>query len=725
MHTPVTRFICLFILLLTGLPSPITFAQCPSGNVLTLSSQEQIDAFAQTYPDCTDFSGAIVVQESVSGDIRNLSGLGNLTAINDLLIFTNDSLRDLSGLFLRVVRQDLVIQNNQSLRDLRGLDSLSALVRNFSVTNNPSLTSLRGLERLVRVMGTFTVANNPVLDTLGGLELYLFGGQLRIENNEELQSLRPMRFLRRMTQGVTIRNNPKLNDFHPDLGIPVIGGNVSIEESPLLPSLDFLSPRSIGNLSIRDCPQIADLASFDQLDAVSGSLTLAENDLLTDISAISFLNPDSLSSVVITGNPSLNACAIDVLCLALLLEEIPVVINGNGEACSSLEDLRDQCDEFPLCPYDLVIDDENSAAEFGAMFPNCEQVNGSLIINPGGRDLLPLQNVRRVRNGLRLINSDLESLDGLQGLEEIGELEVINPVNLPNFIGLESLKRIRNNLFIVNAQELTSLAGLDSLREVPNGISINQTPRLRDFNGLSQLQSTNGISIRNCVSFRSLNGLDSLRVLGGLVIDNASSMTRPGGIPLLSTVDRLIFANNSGLSSLDGLEHLDTLRLGLILIDNGQLRDIGALDNAVPGILVETGFYSLTVSGNSNLSACASPLICAMLEDPDRVSSFIADNREGCNSREQVDEACLTGVSPRPVATSLPVFPNPTTGSLSLDPALHGRPIDWRLLSITGQLLDEGASIPTAFDFSWLPKGTYFLHLREEATHYRARFVRQ
>jgi hypothetical protein len=726
------------------------FSQCPPGGVFTLSSQAEIDAFAQNYPDCIDFEGALVIQESTPGDITNLNGLGNLVIVNDLLIFTNDSLRDLSGLFLLLVRQGLVIQNNRSLENLTGLDSLRTVVGNLSVINNPALASLHGLNRLTRALGTTTIADNPSLDTLGGLDILLFGGELRIENNPELQSLRPMRFVRRMTQGVTIRNNPKLNDFHPDLGIPVLGGNVSLDGLPRLPSLDFLSPRSTGNLTISNCPLITDLSSFDQLADVSGSLTLANNDLLSDLSGISFLNPDSLTSIVVTDNPALNTCAIEVICLALRQGEVPVTVTNNGPDCSTLDDLRNQCDALPLCPYDLTIDDETDAAAFAELFPGCDQINGSLIIRAGARNLTPLRGIKRVRNDIRILGADLENLDGLQDIEEVTSLEILGATNLQTLAGLEGLQRVGFNVTIDNATELTSLEGLGGLKGVENQMVISEVPeltslvgldslqeigfggiwvrnarKLRNLTGLSQLQRSNGIIVQNCFSFRSLDGLDSLRELGGLIVDNASSMTRPGSIPTLKTVDRLVFVNNAGLSSLNGLEHLDTVKLGLIFIDNGQLRDLSALNDVEPGILGSTGFYELSISGNSSLSICAVPLICAMLEDPDRVSSFIEGNREGCNSRAEIEEICLTSVDNFSASHLIPAYPNPTPGPLSLGLHFSGKRVAWRLLSVRGELLDSGVTVPSTFDFSWLPRGSYFLYLQQGNKRYQTQFVRQ
>jgi hypothetical protein len=79
----------------------------------------------------------------------------------------------------------------------------------------------------------------------------------------------------------------------------------------------------------------------------------------------------------------------------------------------------------------------------------------------------------------------------------------------------------------------------------------------------------------------------------------------------------------------------------------------------------------LYFSENFALSDCAAKSICAYLAKPDAVVT-IENNKEGCNSRDEVKEACAkVSVKSQFHSEVFPIYPNPSTGSFTFEFYLH------------------------------------------------------
>ena len=100
-------------------------AACPTGDI-TFNTQAQIDAFPTTYAGCAVMPYSITIQEHVLGNITNLNGLSQLTAI---------------GGGLRIV-------GNPALTNLTGLGTLTSIGQSLEIVDNAGLTSLTILARI-------------------------------------------------------------------------------------------------------------------------------------------------------------------------------------------------------------------------------------------------------------------------------------------------------------------------------------------------------------------------------------------------------------------------------------------------------------------------------------------------------------------------------------------------------------------------------------------------
>lgn len=195
-------------------------AQCPPpGTIFT--NQSQLDAVAANYPDCTVFSGNVVIQEARPGTIKNLEGLSQIQEIDgDLIIRQTRDLMSLQGLGqLQRITGELNVQSNGALASLAGLEQLKYVGSQGLILSNPRLLSLSGLEALETVNGSLYIKKNPALAEMRGLSaLTRIHGDLVIGENPSLESLDGLGRLNSIGAGrpraqLTITENPRLSDI--------------------------------------------------------------------------------------------------------------------------------------------------------------------------------------------------------------------------------------------------------------------------------------------------------------------------------------------------------------------------------------------------------------------------------------------------------------------------------------------------------------------------------
>ena len=241
--------------------------------------------------------------------------------------------------------------------------------------------------------------------------------------------------------------------------------------------------------------------------------------------------------------------------------------------------------------------------------------------------------------------------------------------DVTNLYGLSEVRTI-GHLHIEYTDSLTGLSGLGNLERIEYTFHIWENQLLIDLTGLLGLDSLGGgIWIRSNYALTSLTGLDSLVSLGSLWIDE-----------------------NYNLEGLDGI------------------------DNVEPGSI-----GNLTITGNPWLSKCNVQSICEYLVAPNGTVT-IYDNDLGCNSQQEVEEACTVGVSETPEGGEIFVYPNPFTTSTTIEYELtkpsHVQLTIYNYLGgaiqkAVSALQSEGSHI-----FHWSPKqmsaGVYYAVLRSK-----------
>jgi hypothetical protein len=133
---------------------------------------------------------------------------------------------------------------------------------------------------------------------------------------------------------------------------------------------------------------------------------------------------------------------------------------------------------------------------------------------------------------------------------------------------------------------------------------------------------------------------------------------------------------------------------------------------------------------NSMLSECDVESICQYLVAP--VGFYqIYDNANGCNSPQEVREACGVGLDESAAGSQQPavnIYPNPSSSLITVEtPATAGKNTFLTIFNISGQQIisHQITKQLTAVDLSGLPQGIYFVRIKDDKTVRVEKIIRQ
>ncbi len=118
-----------------------------------------------------------------------------------------------------------------------------------------------------------------------------------------------------------------------------------------------------------------------------------------------------------------------------------------------------------------------------------------------------------------------------------------------------------------------------------------------------------------------------------------------------------------------------------------------------------------SIKNNPKLATCEASAICNFLRDTVQVLKVvIMDNLEGCNTKEEVVEACIISAVDDPIVSSkFSIFPNPSSDIIYIE-SENGRGVDIRLLDQLGQEVLRDSDV-NEIQISDIAVGIYFLEL--------------
>jgi hypothetical protein len=369
-------------------------------------------------------------------------------------------------------------------------------------------------------------------------------------------------------------------------------------------------------------------------------------------------------------------------------------------------------------PEGIIFSTQEQIDNFQTNYPGCTEIEGDVTI----------------------FGNDITNLNGLSVLTFIGgDIDILSNAVLTSMNGLNNLTSAGGSVWIVANAVLTSMTGLNKLTSTGGEVVIFSNHALISLTGLDSLTSVGGNLIIGWIlggnsSLSSLTGLESLTSVGGSLEITLSDLAHLNGLSQLNAVEGdLRLTQNSSLQNLTGLENLVSTGGGIFISDNGLLTNLVGLNNlnSIAGSLIIAYNNALTglagleniaastianlyIANNTSLSTCDVQSICDYLVAPNG-TVLIENNAPGCNSPEEVIEACLITVDEITPPESFSVFPNPANDRLTIQLLLEKpEPIRIAILNAAGQqmafLADEQPKVgeyKSEIDISKWPAGVY------------------
>lgn len=477
-------------------------SNCPTGDI-TFSTQQEIDDFAATFPNCTEIEGGIFIEESSLNIITNLNGLSQITSVGgDLQIDENNALTNLTGLNnITSVGGSLIIGKhitgyyayyggNSSLLNLTGLENVAFVGGDLEIGSNYLLTDITALNNITAIGGGVKIINNGTLPNLTGLNnVTTIGEDLFIGNDY-------------YGYGNDYYGNPLLSNLTGFEGLTSIGGRLSIEGNSGLMNLTGLENlTSIGSLRIGSNDALTTISSLQNISTVIGDIAIKGNDVLASLSGLDNINSvddliiefnntlanltalENLNSIggnlQINYNSQLNICNIPSIC-DYIENGGTVSIGNNASGCNTKAEVEAACMPVVVCPQYFLPGSQQEIDDFPTNYPGCTEIS---IID------LSLA-----------FDSDISNLDSLQQLTSVGIIDILHS-SLMDLSGLHNLTTVGSISIGINylLNDISALENVDyttitslSIFDTPN-LSICNLPNICEYlaNGGSATISAN------------------------------------------------------------------------------------------------------------------------------------------------------------------------------------------------------------------------------------------
>lgn len=559
--------------------------------------------------------------------------------------------------------------------------------------NYPGCTEIEGL----------VIVNGYDISNLDGLNMITsIGGNLVFGCNEWEQCL------------------PGLTNLEGLNNLVSIGGDLMIYDNLNLETLNGLDNLATidSSLYIYENPELTNLNALNNLTFVGKDIYISSNESLNDINGLGNIDASSVNNLTVASNHLLSSCQAQSLCDYLSNPNGVVVIAYNSTGCKNPGEIAAGCGISMNClPYgDYYFTSQSEIDSFQLDYSGCsvlnglvwiegtdiseltglniiDSINGTIIIefNNSLPALYGLENLHYVAGNLDIFGNDsLISLEGLNNLSFIGESLWIKYNALDNLMGLGNLDSLEGDLEIWECGEMTNFEGMDSLKNINGNVRLWDLNRVKNLNGLGNLSTISGsLSIYHNDSLRSTQGLNNLSSIGST----------------LSIGDNLL------LSDLTGLSNLDSIGGTLGISRNYKLKSMSGLDNIDPESIKD-----LRIVENPMLSECEVQSICDYLASPNGTIE-IHDNATGCNSRQEVDSACVyLSIGETNAQPEFSIHPNPSSSLITIEtPTTPEKNTLLTIYNISGQQLIQSqiTEQQMVVDLSGLSQGVYFVIVKD------------
>jgi hypothetical protein len=398
--------------------------------------------------------------------------------------------------------------------------------------------------------------------------------------------------------------------------------------------------------------------------------------------------------------------------------------------------IASSCFSQPCLPDGIEFNIQTQIDSFQINYPNCTEIEGDVFVNGNNIvNLYGLSVLNSIGGSLHIINSDeLTDLIGLENLTSIGgTLDIYSNIALTSLTSLDNLNHIGEDVAIVSNPNLTTLGALNNINSLNGDLNIWNTA-LTNLSGLNNVTSIEGdLIIRFNATLSIISGLNNLTTIEkDFWIGSNDTLMDLGGFNSLTTIggDFWIEYNKSltnladlhnvtsiggdckidwnvSLTSLLGLENLTSVDGNLYILVNDVLTSLIGIEN-----IDAASIDGLYIYYNTSLSDCEVRSICDYISNPSGEIK-IHDNDKGCNNQEEVEEACLAGVTLPIANSSIKIYPNPAISEFYISNQ------DIRIIEITiynqfGQAVFTNLKPDLKIDISSLNTGIYLIDLKTD-----------
>jgi hypothetical protein len=260
--------------------------------------------------------------------------------------------------------------------------------------------------------------------------------------------------------------------------------------------------------------------------------------------------------------------------------------------------------------------------------------------------------------------------------------------------GFEGLTSVNGNFRIAYNESLNNLTSLEGITSVAGDLEIIDNDALTGLAGLGGIASAGGtLEISYHDALISLTGLEGLTSIGA----------------------NLWIYDNTTLASLLSLEGVTSVGGDFYIDNNDALTSLEGLDNIDANSII-----NITVIDNMQLSSCDVQCICDYLAAPNG-EILIENNATGCNSLDEVEEACgTTDINTHLNVKNITCFPNPFTTTVVLSVELQKpEKVSFSIYDNLGQLIQkqvEENNIDGQYQLEWNAEeqsdGVYYYRIK-------------
>lgn len=493
-------------------------------------------------------------------------------------------------------------------------------------------------------------------------------GDVTVTTQQEVNDLWSCQHI---TGNLTIDDGPgsDIIDLSPLDGVLMVDGNIVIQNLDMtsISPLNGLTALG-GSITFQNNASATGISGFASLAHIPGDLTVTNNAMLTYLHGFTILDKigtdSTLGAFTISDNPAIDFLfefgSLDTITSSLTIQNAPV-ISDNISAFSEL----DYAGSLRL-----------AATGFNQLtaFSNLSGLGNALRIQ-SNNDLMNLSGLDNVI-AFDQTGGTIEIIDNLQ-VQDLDELSGID-FNLPQSITID------NNANLLNINGLSSISGdlgTDGLIHIANN------PMLGSLSGLALITGTSTLSIINNDVLLSLAGLNG--------ITHINTGTMPASVTI---------SQNGQLSNLGGLDNLSTFanNCPLVISENPQLMSISALNN-----LDVTSLSSVEIQDNLQLAICNELWLCTYLGGSS-INATIGNNDVGCQSENEIVQACDLGLNENASPPEVSVYPNPADASINIYLSIGSVEKVW-ITDISGNNVLEATT--SSVTVSCLPAGVYYVHV--------------